>query len=130
CYNSHNFDESRRFSFPVVGMADCPGGGRSFEIRGAGRLRVDGPRRANAGADPCRSYPRASAWGQTLNPTAATPPSLDSSSAICVLLILLIPLAAAGIALINTGLGRSRNAAHMMLTSLCAMGVAAMVYFA
>jgi Amt family ammonium transporter len=65
-----------------------------------------------------------------LNPTAATPPSLDSSSAICVLLILLIPLAAAGIALINTGLGRSRNAAHMMLTSLCAMGVAAIVYFA
>jgi Amt family ammonium transporter len=65
-----------------------------------------------------------------LTPTPVTPPSLDSTSAICLLLILLIPLAAAGLALINTGLGRSRNAAHMMLTSLCAMGVAAIVYFA
>ena len=32
--------------------------------------------------------------------------------------------------MINTGLGRSRNAAHMMLASLCVMGVAAIVYFA
>ncbi len=39
-------------------------------------------------------------------------------------------MAAAGLAMINTGLGRARNAAHMMLTSLCAMGVAALVYFA
>ncbi len=65
-----------------------------------------------------------------MTPTATTPPSLDSTSAICLLLILLIPLAAAGLAMINTGLGRARNAAHMMLTSLCAMGVAAMVFFA
>ena len=65
-----------------------------------------------------------------MTPTATTPPSLDSTSAICLLLILLIPLAAAGLAMINTGLGRSRNAAHMMLASLCCMGVAAIVYFA
>ena len=62
--------------------------------------------------------------------TPIPPAALDSSSAICLLLILLIPIAAAGLAMINTGLGRSRNAAHMMLTSLCAMGVAAIVYFA
>lgn len=56
--------------------------------------------------------------------------SLDTNAAICLLLILLIPLAAAGMAMINTGLGRSRNAAHMMLVSLCVMGVASIVYFA
>lgn len=32
--------------------------------------------------------------------------------------------------MINTGLGRSRNAAHMMLSSLCVIAVAAVVYFA
>ncbi|HEV2199927.1 MAG TPA: hypothetical protein VGR73_08900 [Bryobacteraceae bacterium] len=58
------------------------------------------------------------------------PAFLDSNSAFCLLLILLIPLAAAGMALINTGLGRSRNAAHMMLASLCVMGVAVVAYFA
>ncbi len=40
------------------------------------------------------------------------------------------PLAAAGLALINTGLGRSRNAAHAMLSALCAASLAALVYFA
>jgi Amt family ammonium transporter len=44
--------------------------------------------------------------------------------------IFLIPLAAAGLALINTGLGRSRNAAHTMTASLAAMSVAGVVYFA
>jgi Amt family ammonium transporter len=42
--------------------------------------------------------------------------------------ILLIPLAIAGIALVNTGLGRSRNSAHLMMSSLCAVGVAAAFY--
>jgi ammonium transporter, Amt family len=42
--------------------------------------------------------------------------------------ILLIPLAIAGIALINTGLGRSRNSAHLMMSSLCVVGVAAIFY--
>jgi len=37
----------------------------------------------------------------------------------------LIPLAIAGTALITTGLVRSRNAAHAMLTSICAMAAAA-----
>jgi len=42
--------------------------------------------------------------------------------------ILLIPLAAAGISLVNTGLSRSRNAAHSMTSSLFAFSVAAIVY--
>jgi Amt family ammonium transporter len=42
---------------------------------------------------------------------------------------MLVPLAIAGIALINTGLGRSRSASHAMLTSLCAVSVAAAAYF-
>ncbi len=44
--------------------------------------------------------------------------------------VLLTPLAAAGLALIHQGLGRSRSAAHTMLASLCAMGVAALVFVA
>jgi len=44
------------------------------------------------------------------------------------LMILLIPLAIAGLALINSGLGRSRNAAHVMMSSLCVTAVAAIAY--
>jgi Amt family ammonium transporter len=47
---------------------------------------------------------------------------------LCLLLILLVPLAAAGLALINTGLGRSRSAAQAMLASLCVMAVAVIVF--
>ena len=43
--------------------------------------------------------------------------------------ILLIPFALAGLALLNTGLVRSRNATHLMMSSLCVIGVAAMAYF-
>jgi len=58
-------------------------------------------------------------------------PSLSQSSAtLCFVLILLVPLAAAGLALVNCGLGRSRSAAHMMMASLCVFGVAALVYVA
>ena len=45
-------------------------------------------------------------------------------------LLALVPLALAGIALINTGLGRSRSAAQMMMASLCVFATAALVYFA
>lgn len=55
--------------------------------------------------------------------------ALDLQSVLCVVLILFIPFAALGLALISTGLGRSRNAAHMMLASLCVMGVATAIYF-
>jgi Amt family ammonium transporter len=52
------------------------------------------------------------------------------ASTLCLFFILLVPFAAAGIALINTGLGRARSAAHSMLASLCVVAIAALVYFA
>src|SRR5258708_328725 len=48
----------------------------------------------------------------------------------CLFFIFLVPLAGAGFALINAGLGRSRSATHIMMSSLCALSVAALVYFA
>jgi len=47
----------------------------------------------------------------------------------CFAAILLVPCAAMGLALINTGLGRSRSAAHSMMSSLCVLAVAALAYF-
>lgn len=52
----------------------------------------------------------------------------EAAVALCVVLIFLVPFAAAGLALINTGLGRSRSAAHLMMSSLCVFSVAALVY--
>jgi ammonium transporter, Amt family len=43
-------------------------------------------------------------------------------------LILLTPFSIAGLSLINTGMGRSRSAAHSLLTSLCIFAVAAGAY--
>ena len=63
--------------------------------------------------------------------TSVPVPALSEvGRALCLLFILLVPLAGAGLALINTGLGRSRSAAHAMLVSLCVVAVAALVYFA
>jgi Amt family ammonium transporter len=53
----------------------------------------------------------------------------EASQACCILFILLVPLGLAGLALINTGLSRSRSAAHSMLVALCVVGVAAIAYF-
>lgn len=47
---------------------------------------------------------------------------------LCLAAMMLIPLAAAGLALIHQGLGRSRSAAHAMLAALCALAVAAIVF--
>jgi Amt family ammonium transporter len=47
---------------------------------------------------------------------------------LCVVCMMLIPLAAAGLALIHQGLGRSRSAAHSMLGTICALGIAAIVF--
>lgn len=49
---------------------------------------------------------------------------------LCLLCIMLIPLAAAGLALIHQGLGRSRSSAHAMLATLCALGIAAIFFVA
>ncbi len=48
--------------------------------------------------------------------------------ALCLFSLMLIPLAAAGLALIHQGLGRSRSAAHAMLATLCALAVSAIVF--
>jgi len=53
----------------------------------------------------------------------------ETSQVLCILFILLLPLALAGLALINTGLSRLRSAAHSMLATLCVAGVAAVTYF-
>ena len=55
-------------------------------------------------------------------------PIAPTEIALLIVLILLVPFAAAGLSLINTGLGRSRSAAHSLLTSLCIFAVAAGVY--
>jgi Amt family ammonium transporter len=52
----------------------------------------------------------------------------DTALTVCVLSILLVPFACAGLLLINTGLGRSRSAAQMALSSLCVFSVAAIAY--
>jgi len=48
--------------------------------------------------------------------------------AVCLLCILLVPLATAGLALIHQGLGRSRSAAHAMFATLCALSITAIVF--
>ena len=52
----------------------------------------------------------------------------ETAMALCLLCILLVPFAGAGLALVNAGLGRSRSAAHAMMASLCVAAVAALVY--
>ena len=54
----------------------------------------------------------------------------EAASVLCLVSIMVTPCAAAGLALINAGLGRSRNAAHAMLSALCVLGVAAVAYCA
>lgn len=48
----------------------------------------------------------------------------------CVICTLFVPLAGMGLALITTGLSRSRGASHAILSSLCVSSVAMLVYFA
>ncbi len=51
------------------------------------------------------------------------------TAAVCGLFVVLVPLAVAGLALINAGLGRSRNAAQAMTAALCVFGIAAIASF-
>ncbi len=59
----------------------------------------------------------------------SVPALSETAMALCILFIFLVPFAGAGLSLINTGLSRSRSAAHSMVGSLCVIGVAAIVYF-
>jgi len=43
-------------------------------------------------------------------------------------LVAMVPLALVGLVLMNSGLGRTRSAAHSMLSSMAAIAVAALVY--
>lgn len=62
--------------------------------------------------------------------TALTAPVLSEvTAALCFLCILLIPCALAGLAVINAGLGRSRNVAHTLLSALCIVASAGLTYF-
>jgi ammonium transporter, Amt family len=53
----------------------------------------------------------------------------EVETAACVFFLMLAPLAPAGLALVNAGLGRSRNAAHSMMSALCVISVAACAWF-
>ncbi|HTA41410.1 MAG TPA: hypothetical protein VK789_03115 [Bryobacteraceae bacterium] len=53
----------------------------------------------------------------------------ETQTVFCVLCLLLAPLTWAGLAVMNTGLGRARNAAHSMLAALCVIAVAACIWF-
>ncbi len=55
-------------------------------------------------------------------------PFYEISAVLCLFLILVVPLAGAGLALINSGLGRSRSAAHAMVAALSVTAVAALAY--
>jgi Amt family ammonium transporter len=59
----------------------------------------------------------------------SAPALSETAVSICIFFILLVPLAGAGLSLMDSGLGRSHSAAHSMLAALCAMGVAAVIYF-
>ena len=58
-----------------------------------------------------------------------SPVASQTGAAFALFSILLMPFTIAGLALINTGLVRSRNAAHVMMSSLCIVSVAAAAYF-
>jgi Amt family ammonium transporter len=49
-------------------------------------------------------------------------------TALAIVSLLIAPLAPAGLALMNAGLGRLRNAAHAMMAALCAVAAAACAY--
>jgi Amt family ammonium transporter len=61
-----------------------------------------------------------------MNTTA--PVLTDAVAALTFVLLLIAPLALAGVALVNTGLGRSRSAAQTLLGNLVIVSVAALVF--
>ncbi len=62
-------------------------------------------------------------------PMVPAPPLMsDAVFALTLALMLLAPMAIAGVALVNTGLGRSRSAAQAMLGNLALIAVAAIVF--
>ena len=64
-----------------------------------------------------------------LGTAVSNSPLIGSDAILCLGCVLLVPFAIAGLTLMNAGLGRSRNAAHQLLTSLCVLAVAAAAFF-
>ncbi len=64
-----------------------------------------------------------------LGTAVSNSPLVGSDAILCLGCVLLVPFAIAGLTLMNAGLGRSRNAAHQILTSLCVLSVAAGAFF-
>jgi ammonium transporter, Amt family len=64
----------------------------------------------------------------TIIPMPLPLPMSDATFALVLALLLLAPLAIAGVALINTGLGRSRSAAQALLGSVAIAAVTAIVF--
>ena len=66
-----------------------------------------------------------------MNPLSASvaDSAWNDSAILCLVCILLVPFAIAGLTLMNAGLGRSRNAAHQVLSSVCVFAVAVAAYF-
>jgi Amt family ammonium transporter len=60
--------------------------------------------------------------------TPIAPAMTDAAFALALALLLMAPLAIAGVALINTGLGRSRSAAQALLGNLAIVAVTAIVF--
>ena len=56
-------------------------------------------------------------------------PLSEITMAACLFFIFLAPLAAAGLALMNAGLGRSHSATHVMMASLLSFSIAGIVFF-
>ena len=54
----------------------------------------------------------------------------EITSALCLVCILLVPLAVVGLAVLTNGRGKSRSAAHAMLASMCVIALAAIGYIA
>ncbi len=52
----------------------------------------------------------------------------DAFAVVAAFCILLAPLALIGLAIANTGFGRSRSASHAMLSAMCVLGVAALAW--
>src|ERR1039457_6022574 len=86
-------------------------------------------RRGSFGIDPYFPVPCDSARGKRIIPMP-TPRITEIAMVACLFCIFLVPLAGAGLALINAGLGRSRSATHIMMSSLSALSVAGLMYFA
>lgn len=61
-------------------------------------------------------------------PSAPVPPMSEGVFALTFALLLLAPVAIAGVALVNTGLGRSRSAAQALLGNLAVIAIAAIAF--